>query len=155
MRSWFVVLFKQKKAYDMRISDWSSDVCSSDLLGDLCRPARVRRTCAQRSCRPGAAGHDRHPIVPVGTGVGRVLVAEVRRFQITHFCVYSRNRISEMKMLSYPARLEKDGAAYVVSFRDIPEALTSGRSQKDALRMAADALVTAMDFYFEDRREVP
>src|SRR3546814_2486645 len=27
---WFFV-FKQKTAYDMRISDWSSDVCSSDL----------------------------------------------------------------------------------------------------------------------------
>src|SRR3546814_1885208 len=27
--------FKQKTAYDMRISDWSSDVCSSDLLTDL------------------------------------------------------------------------------------------------------------------------
>src|SRR3546814_8089595 len=25
--------FKQKTAYDMRISDWSSDVCSSDLIG--------------------------------------------------------------------------------------------------------------------------
>src|SRR3546814_7885113 len=25
--------FKQKTAYDMRISDWSSDVCSSDLSG--------------------------------------------------------------------------------------------------------------------------
>src|SRR3546814_8414185 len=28
----FVFFFKQKTAYDMRISDWSSDVCSSDLL---------------------------------------------------------------------------------------------------------------------------
>src|SRR3546814_5748044 len=27
------VFFKQKTAYEMRISDWSSDVCSSDLLG--------------------------------------------------------------------------------------------------------------------------
>src|SRR3546814_4488344 len=27
--------FKQKTAYDMRISDWSSDVCSSDLLIEL------------------------------------------------------------------------------------------------------------------------
>src|SRR3546814_3070596 len=27
-----VVSFKQKTAYEMRISDWSSDVCSSDLL---------------------------------------------------------------------------------------------------------------------------
>src|SRR3546814_16292258 len=26
--------FKQKTAYEMRISDWSSDVCSSDLNGD-------------------------------------------------------------------------------------------------------------------------
>src|SRR3546814_11772135 len=26
--------FKQKTAYEMRISDWSSDVCSSDLLGE-------------------------------------------------------------------------------------------------------------------------
>src|SRR3546814_3980265 len=29
----FIVLFKQKTAYELRISDWSSDVCSSDLLG--------------------------------------------------------------------------------------------------------------------------
>src|SRR3546814_5573549 len=27
----FVVCFKQKTAYEIRISDWSSDVCSSDL----------------------------------------------------------------------------------------------------------------------------
>src|SRR3546814_1776930 len=37
--------FKQKTAYDMRISDWSSDVCSSDLHAELHRfqpPARSR-----------------------------------------------------------------------------------------------------------------
>src|SRR3546814_4419262 len=28
----WVFFFKQKTAYEMRISDWSSDVCSSDLL---------------------------------------------------------------------------------------------------------------------------
>src|SRR3546814_2461029 len=34
--SWsFVFFFKQKTAYEMRISDWSSDVCSSDLGGLL------------------------------------------------------------------------------------------------------------------------
>src|SRR3546814_6570716 len=27
----YVFFFKQKTAYEMRISDWSSDVCSSDL----------------------------------------------------------------------------------------------------------------------------
>src|SRR3546814_2064859 len=28
---WFFFFFKHKTAYEMRISDWSSDVCSSDL----------------------------------------------------------------------------------------------------------------------------
>src|SRR3546814_7493222 len=32
--------FKQKTAYEMRISDWSSDVCSSDLLEALAHLAR-------------------------------------------------------------------------------------------------------------------
>src|SRR3546814_10770936 len=31
----FIFFFKQKTAYEMRISDWSSDVCSSDLIEDL------------------------------------------------------------------------------------------------------------------------
>src|SRR3546814_4847861 len=30
----YFFFFKQKTAYEMRISDWSSDVCSSDLQGD-------------------------------------------------------------------------------------------------------------------------
>src|SRR3546814_5339636 len=33
--------FKQKTAYEMRISDWSSDVCSSDLAVDLGFARRV------------------------------------------------------------------------------------------------------------------
>src|SRR3546814_15378613 len=38
----FLLFFKQKTAYEMRISDWSSDVCSSDLqLAD--RDRRNRR----------------------------------------------------------------------------------------------------------------
>src|SRR3546814_4993322 len=41
----FVFFFKQKTAYEMRISDWSSDVCSSDLLvaggGSAIRGSRV------------------------------------------------------------------------------------------------------------------
>src|SRR3546814_8058920 len=31
MFCWIVLFFKQKTAYDMRISDWSTDVCSSDI----------------------------------------------------------------------------------------------------------------------------
>src|SRR3546814_3880328 len=33
----FFFFFKQKTAYEMRISDWSSDVCSSDLTAALQR----------------------------------------------------------------------------------------------------------------------
>src|SRR3546814_4571406 len=39
----FFFFFKQKTAYEMRISDWSSDVCSSDLP-----PRRNRRLIASR-----------------------------------------------------------------------------------------------------------
>src|SRR3546814_3054112 len=42
-RSAFFFFFKQKTAYEMRISDWSSDVCSSDLRFEhLARPAKGR-----------------------------------------------------------------------------------------------------------------
>src|SRR3546814_833103 len=35
----YFFFFKQKTAYEMRISDWSSDVCSSDLVEQIVRPA--------------------------------------------------------------------------------------------------------------------
>src|SRR3546814_4378362 len=38
----FFFFFKQKTSYEMRISDWSSDVCSSDLV-DLDRQSRIAR----------------------------------------------------------------------------------------------------------------
>src|SRR3546814_4381966 len=37
----FVFFFKQKTAYEMRISDWSSDVCSSDLREALWEAVRL------------------------------------------------------------------------------------------------------------------
>src|SRR3546814_510559 len=38
--------FKQKTAYEMRISDWSSDVCSSDLAETGLPPAYPRELIA-------------------------------------------------------------------------------------------------------------
>lgn len=55
----------------------------------------------------------------------------------------------------YPALIEKDNTGYTVSFRDIPEALTCADTFEKAQIMAADALLTAMDFYFEDNCPVP
>lgn len=59
--------------------------------------------------------------------------------------------------MKYPAHFEADAEAggFVVTFRDIPEAITQGETEQEALAMAADALLTAMDFYFEDKRPVP
>src|SRR3546814_1744215 len=46
---WMVFVFcKQKTAYEMRISDWSSDVCSSDLGREQGPPDRVRRPKIRR-----------------------------------------------------------------------------------------------------------
>src|SRR3546814_6851544 len=47
MRLYFFFFFKQKTAYEMRISDWSSDVCSSDLRFPQCRcrQANIRVPC--------------------------------------------------------------------------------------------------------------
>src|SRR3546814_3144421 len=45
----FVFFFKQKTAYEMRISDWSSDVCSSDLGA----PRRIGASPAARPTAPG------------------------------------------------------------------------------------------------------
>src|SRR3546814_10368266 len=39
----FIFFFKQKTAYEMRISDWSSYVCSSDLNGMAVEPVRKER----------------------------------------------------------------------------------------------------------------
>src|SRR3546814_2483273 len=41
--------FKQKTAYELRISDWSSDVCSSDLLSGQRQQATIAAEC---ECHP-------------------------------------------------------------------------------------------------------
>src|SRR3546814_2678597 len=41
---YFFFFFKQKTAYEMRISDWSSDVCSSDLGRRVALPLADRPT---------------------------------------------------------------------------------------------------------------
>src|SRR3546814_5325644 len=46
--------FKQKTAYEMRISDWSSDVCSSDLIQR--EAARIGPVMTGRSIVPGKIG---------------------------------------------------------------------------------------------------
>src|SRR3546814_5231601 len=42
----YVFFFKQKTAYEMRISDWSSDVCSSDLTRCFRPCSSAKRTAS-------------------------------------------------------------------------------------------------------------
>src|SRR3546814_5701279 len=63
----FFFFFKQKTAYEMRISDWSSDVCSSDLAeadeqhgeGDR-DDVQLADGQGREAGGPGQTGHERH-----------------------------------------------------------------------------------------------
>ncbi len=60
------------------------------------------------------------------------------------------------RRFSFPALIEPDGTGgFMASFRDVPEALTDGGSFDEAVELARDALITAADFYIEDRRAFP
>src|SRR3546814_5155721 len=55
--------FKQKTAYEMRISDWSSDVCSSDLqIGDYIAPNARQLSILERGRGHGLASGFTMPI---------------------------------------------------------------------------------------------
>src|SRR3546814_1590207 len=64
----YLCMFMQKTAYDMRISDWSADVCSSD----LCLP-NWRRESGWTSCdrRPGCRSRKREILTGECPAAGR------------------------------------------------------------------------------------
>ena len=58
--------------------------------------------------------------------------------------------------LAYPVRLEaEEGGAVLASFPDVPEALTEGATEREALARAEDCLIAALGGYIEARRDVP
>ena len=58
--------------------------------------------------------------------------------------------------LAYPVRLDtQDRDAVLVSFPDIPEALTEGTTERAALAEAEDCLIAALGGYINDRRDIP
>ncbi len=61
-----------------------------------------------------------------------------------------------MSMFMYPAEVTPDdNGTAMVTFPDIPEAVTFGDDKDDALARAVDALETALQGYILDRREIP
>src|SRR3546814_6798171 len=65
--------FKQKTAYEMRISDWSSDVCSSDLLAMVAVPLvgviLIAVCVTALGAGPTSLEPVRHPPVPMSFGI--------------------------------------------------------------------------------------
>ncbi len=61
-----------------------------------------------------------------------------------------------VNMLAYPVVMQQDtNDSLLVTFPDIPEAVTSAHDKAQASRIASDALESALEFYFEDGRAVP
>lgn len=59
-------------------------------------------------------------------------------------------------MYRYPVELTPDdNDTVMVTFPDVPEAVTFGDDEADALARAPDALETALAGYIEDRRDIP
>jgi len=62
-----------------------------------------------------------------------------------------------MFRFTYPVKLtpdRKDGG-YVVTFRDLPEAITQGDTVADALSEAEGALQAAIEVRLEDQQDIP
>lgn len=55
----------------------------------------------------------------------------------------------------YLARFQQDGDGYLVTFPDIPEAITGGKDLEDALAHAQDGLEVALLTYAGDSRTLP
>jgi antitoxin HicB len=59
-------------------------------------------------------------------------------------------------MVRYPANFQtEEEGGFVVTFPDIPEAITQGEDVEDAKRHAADVLEAALDLYLESGRPIP
>lgn len=58
-------------------------------------------------------------------------------------------------MIQYPATLMRDGDYILVTFKDVPEAITFGETENDALEKAVEALETALSFYVDANKDFP
>jgi len=58
-------------------------------------------------------------------------------------------------MFDYPVILTPDDGTMLVTFPDVPEAITFGADTDEALMYAIDALESALSFYVDDRKPLP
>ncbi len=58
-------------------------------------------------------------------------------------------------MFDYPVILTPDDGTVLVTFADVPEAITFGMDEDEALLNAVDALETGLSFYVDARKPLP
>jgi antitoxin HicB len=58
-------------------------------------------------------------------------------------------------MIAYPAKFDCADDGITVTFPDIPEAITCGYSEAEAMEYAVDAIITAFTEYIKRRRAIP
>jgi antitoxin HicB len=56
---------------------------------------------------------------------------------------------------AYPVILTKEGYNIIVEFPDVPEAITIGADEENALEWAKDALIVALSGYLDERKDIP
>src|SRR3546814_9028981 len=82
----FVFFFKQKTAYEMRISDWSSDVCSADLEAE------------QRWPLDGCLVIHRHGPLEPGDRIVLVITTSAHREAAFEACAFLVDRSEERRV---------------------------------------------------------
>src|SRR3546814_2280840 len=80
-----LLFFKQKTEYEMRISDWSSDVCSSDLLGGAVLASAVGHRVVEGVAR-------------IGRAQDRTALAELRAVEIARIEIARHHRAPQQAM---------------------------------------------------------
>ena len=58
-------------------------------------------------------------------------------------------------MIAYPAKFTPEKRGFTVTFPDIPEAITCGYSEAEAMEMAVDAIETTLSEYIKRRHQIP
>ena len=116
---------------------------------DLCRRVEVSKNTASRWAQEGPPRWVSE-YLGVMVALDTLHARYVRPPRAAQVAIVAQDGI-----VRYPACMTPDDGGYVVTFRDVPEAITQGDTMGEALEMAADALVTAMSMYVEAGKPLP
>src|SRR3546814_4906330 len=117
--------FKQKTAYEMRISDWSSDVCSSDLQAlDL-----IKSIAAQTNLLSVNANIEAHRSGDAGRGF-TVVAREIKSLAVD-------SNLTAVEIDSQLALINKTAADFLASASLVEQLATGVGQQADSVEMLA------------------